>query len=93
MATKLQKAIAERNAFWDWLDTFVAEKGVDRDHMIEVEGPNWGTNWIKVSHVLAAIKVAPTSEQKAIKTMLVKLDFANAPIVPYFAHLAKAIAL
>ena len=38
------------------------------------------------------MKRAPKHEQEAIKTMLVKIDFRNAPVRPYLAHLGQAIA-
>lgn len=71
--------------------TFLEEKGIDLETIIEVEGA-WGLNIMSVGVVLEHIAIAPKREQEAIKNMLVKLDFHNAPIVPYFEHLAKAIA-
>ena len=71
--------------------TFLEEKGIDLETPITVEGAS-GTNFMSVGVVLEHILIAPKREQNAIKTMLVKLDFYNAPIVPYFEHLAKAIA-
>ena len=77
--------------FSTWLDTLVTEKGLDTEHLITVEGPS-GENIIPLGCVLDAIKATSKREQEGIRTMLVKLDFRNAPILPYFEHLAKAIA-
>ena len=78
--------------FSKWLDTFVSEKGLDLEHRFRVEGPS-GENSIPLACLLDAIKAAPANEQAAIKTGIVRLDFANAPILPFFKHLAGAIAL
>ncbi len=79
--------------FNQWLDTFVSEKGLDTDHIFEVEGKEWGTNLIPLDALLEAIKGASDNEKAAIKDMIVKIDFYNGDVMDYFKHLAKAIAL
>lgn len=79
-------------SFSKWLDTFLEEKEIDMEEVLTVKGKAWGTNYIPVGVVVRAMKMAPKHEQDAIKTMLVKIDFANAPVRPYLAHLAQAIA-
>jgi hypothetical protein len=79
-------------SFSKWLDVLVEEKGIDPEQVLEVPGPS-GPNMIPVACLMDAMKGAAPNEQAGIKQMLVKLDFLNQPIVPYFAHLAKAIAL
>ena len=81
-----------RLPFAIWLDTFLAEKRIDLDHVLEAEG-DFGTNFIPVEILADAMKAAPASEQAQIKAAIVRLDFNNAPILPFFAHLAKAIAI
>ena len=39
------------------------------------------------------IENAPAREQDGIKTMLVRIDFANGDVMDYFKHLAGALAL
>jgi hypothetical protein len=78
--------------FNKWLNTFIEEKGLNTDHVFEVEGPVYGMNFIPLEALVEVIKGAPKHEQEGIKTMIVRLDFANAKIMPYFEHLAKAIA-
>ena len=75
-----------------WLDSFLSEKGIDPELFFTVKGPS-GDNFMSLSHVIDAIKNAPKHEQKAIREMLVKIDFANGDIVGYLKHLAGAIAL
>lgn len=87
------EALVKRNrAFQKWLDTFLAEKGVDYEETLEVEGPKWGTNWMPIRVVVAAMKVAPKHEQDAIKKTFVKIDFMNGDVRHFIKHLAKAIA-
>lgn len=91
--TKKNPAAASRNpSFARWLDTFLEEKEIDLEEVLEVKGKQWGTNYIPVGVLVQAMKRAPKHEQEAIKTMLVKIDFRNAPVRPYLAHLGQAIA-
>jgi len=80
------------NAFGRWLNTFLDEKGIDREEAFEVPGAS-GPNHIPVGCLVEAMLAAPKHEQDGIKKMLVRIDFANAPVRPYLAHLAKAIAV
>jgi len=78
--------------FDKWLDTLIEEKGYDTEHRFEVQGES-GSNSIPLGCVAEAMKTAPATEQKAIKNMLVKIDFKNGDCLDYFRHLAWAIAL
>ena len=77
--------------FTNWLNTFIAEKGIDLEEGFTVNGPS-GENHMQFVHVVAAILGAPTHEQAAIKNMIAKIDFRNGDVRPYFKHLAQAIA-
>lgn len=79
------------DSFVSWLDTFVEEKGIDVDQILEVDGPS-GRNLIPLVHVIRAMKRAPEGEQGAIKDTLVKIDFKNGDSVDFFRHLAGALA-
>lgn len=79
--------------FKSWLNKFIAEKGIDPEYIMEVEGPVWGMNLIPVQVLVDAICSAPRHEQAAIKKMIVRIDFLNGNVLDYFKHLAKAIAL
>lgn len=48
---------------------------------------------INQAAVIEHVKIATKQEQLAIKKMLIKVDFVNGDVVPYFEHLAKAIAI
>ena len=78
--------------FTKWFRTFVEEKGLDREQILEVEGAS-GTNCIPVGCVCEAVEMAPDHEQAQIKNVIVKIDFANGDVLHFFRHLAKAIAI
>lgn len=78
--------------FNNWLDTFIEEKGIDLEHTLTVNGPS-GTNQIPVGCIVDLMKSAPAREQAGIKSMIVRIDFANGDVLDYFAHLARAVAM
>ena len=79
--------------FNQWIDTFVEEKGLDLNHEFEVEGPEWGTNYIPLSALVETMKAAPDNEQEAIRKSVIYIDFNNGDVMDFFEHLAQAIAL
>ena len=75
-----------------YLNNLITEKtALDMDMILEVEGPS-GLNIMPLAVLVDAILSAPVTEQKAIRTMLVKIDFVNGKVEDYFKHLAQAIA-
>lgn len=78
--------------FTRWLDTFLAEKGIDLDRTFTVNGPS-GPNHMAYANVVEAIKQAPAHEQAGIKSMIVRIDFKNGDVRHYLRHLAQAIAI
>lgn len=77
--------------FAQWIDTLVEEKGIDTMMPFSVETERT-THLMTYSTVIEAAKNAPTRERNAIKTNLVKIDFANGSITHYLRHLAKGLA-
>ena len=78
--------------FEKWLDTLVEEKGLNTDHVFEVDGES-GTNYIPLAVVLEHINIAGRQEKAHIKTKLVMVDFINGNVMHFFRHLAQAIAI
>lgn len=78
--------------FNKWLETFVTEKGLDREERFEVTGAS-GVNSIPLGCIVDAMKSAPAHEQAAIKSMVVRIDFRNGDVRHYFRHLAQALAI
>jgi hypothetical protein len=77
--------------FTKWLNTFVDEKGIDREEVLTVSGPS-GDNYIPVQCLLNVIEIAPAHEQAQIKNTIVKIDFCNGDVLHFFRHLCQAIA-
>jgi hypothetical protein len=81
-------------AFNRWLNTFVDEKGIDREAVMNVASLGNGTmNAIPVQCLIEAMIAAPANEQAAIKTNLVKIDFGNGDVMRFFRYLAARIAI
>jgi len=81
--------------FAKWIDTFLAEKGIEGDEMLICEGAS-GANFIPVEILVDEIKSAPANEQAGIKNMLVRIDFAapgRKPVMDYLQHLGQDIAI
>lgn len=77
-----------------WLDRFVEEKGLDPDHVFEIESDGtFGTNFIPLDALIETIKGAPRHEREEIRTMIVRIDFTNGDVMPFFEHLCGAIAI
>ena len=86
----LEAGLHASQAFDQWIDTFIAEKGIDPEEMFEFEGAS-GHNDMPYGVVIEHMKIASPQEQMAIKNMIVKLDFKNADIRDYLRHLGKAL--
>jgi hypothetical protein len=78
--------------FNQWLATFLEEKGIDSETILSVAGAR-GVNQIPVGCLVEAMNQAPAHEQRAIRDMIVRIDFRNGDVLHYFRHLAQAIAL
>ena len=66
-------------------------KGLNREMILEVQGQS-GLNIMPLGVVLDNISATSQDEQKAIKNILIKIDFQNGNIMDFFKHLAQAIA-
>lgn len=77
--------------FNQWLDTFIKEKGIDTERVIEVEGDS-GTNHIPVGVLIEHMHQANAAEQMLLHDKLVRLDFYNQSIDDFLDRLANAIA-
>ncbi len=75
--------------FQKWFQTFLDEKDIPYQ-MFEIEHDG-EMNLIDTDVVIEAIMNCNPTEQAQIKNIIVKLDFANAPIIPFFKHLAAGL--
>ncbi len=88
---KLQVQQTVENAFNKWLDTFIEEKGIDLQQVLEVKTET-NIHYFEVGNIIDNIKATTPEEQAEIKDMIVKIDFHNGDVVDYFRHLAQALA-
>ena len=77
--------------FEKWLEKFLEEKGVDLEDSFEVQGDS-GLNIIQYGVVMELMIITGKEEQKAIKDMMVKIDFKGGDIKDYMRHLGQALA-
>jgi len=76
--------------FNNWLDTFIAEKGIDLEATFQFDNDN-GFNIMPYGVVVEAIKTTTGIERASIKTMIVKIDFANGDVLDFFRHLGRGL--
>tara|TARA_B100000780_G_C20963133_1_gene384477 strand:- start:121 stop:366 length:246 start_codon:yes stop_codon:yes gene_type:complete len=76
----------------NYLNTLLEEKGISQERVLEVEGPEWGTNFIPVGCVVEYILTSGSENQKQVRNTLVKIDFANGDILHFFLHIASFMA-
>lgn len=58
------------SAFNKWLDTFIEEKGIDLEQVIEIKTET-NTHYFEVGNIIANIKATTPEEQAGIKDMIV----------------------
>lgn len=75
-----------------YLENLINEKDIDINSTFEIEGQT-GINFITLEVVIEHILISTKQDQKAIKEMLIKIDFVDGDILDFFKSLAKAIAL
>ena len=74
-----------------YLRDFFAEKDIP-EKIFEVEGPEWGTNFIPNTVVVEHIATCGVEEAKKIADVLRNIDLHNGDVNHFLAHLAGAIA-
>ena len=81
----------KNNAFTRWLETFLSEKNLGYK-LWDIEVGDT-VHIIDSDVVIEAIRGASATEQKGIKNMLVRIDFAGADVLDYFKHLAHGLIM
>jgi len=74
-----------------YLQDFFAEKDIP-EKTFEVEGKEWGMNFIPNTVVVEHIAQCNGPELEQIEDVLRKIDFANGDVNHFFNHLAGSIA-
>ena len=76
-----------------WIDTFINEKGLDREHVFEKTSPNGTVNLISLGRLIEAIRGTELLGLHTIRDTLVRIDFKNGDVMHYFDHLAGTLAI
>ena len=79
--------------FNDWLDTFVHEKNLNTETVFEVEGEEYGMNYIPCAVVIEHMKIATLRSKTELQKKIIEIDFHNGDVMDYFRHLAQGIAM
>ena len=77
----------------NYLSNLINEKAnISMDTIIEVEGPEFGTNFIPLYCVVEYILSSGGANQQAVMNTLTKIDFANGDVMHFFNHVASFMA-
>ena len=77
----------------NYLTNLISEKAnISMDTVIEVEGQDWGTNFIPLECVVEYILSSGGANQQAVMNTLTKIDFANGDVLHFFKHVASFMA-
>ena len=77
----------------NYLNTLIEEKGLDLEAtVIEVEGKDWGMNFIPLGCVIDYIMTSGNENQKQVRNTLTKIDFHNGDVMHFFTHVATFMA-
>ena len=76
----------------NYLNLLILEKGISNETIIEVEGPEWGLNFIPLQIVLDFLISTDKETQAKAKKNLMKIDFHNGDVMHFFKYIAKFIA-
>tara|TARA_R100000541_G_C1829964_1_gene73936 strand:+ start:175 stop:411 length:237 start_codon:yes stop_codon:yes gene_type:complete len=72
--------------------TLLNEKGIDLDTVLEVEGKEWGVNFIPVEVVVEFMETRDLATQKKMRNNLTKIDFMDGDILHFIKYVAKFLA-
>jgi hypothetical protein len=78
-------------AFNKWFTTFLAEKDLPSE-VFTVTADNGVEHIMSTDVIIETIMNCNAKEQKGIKDMIVRIDFANGNVNHYFKHLGKGLA-
>jgi len=77
----------------NYLETLISEKGLDLEGtVLEVEGGDYGTNFIPLGCIVEFILLSGKENQKKVRDTFVKIDFHNGDILHFFTHIATHMA-
>lgn len=74
--------------FKDWLNTFIDESDLERDHVFEIEHEG-SVHSMKFDVVVNSIIALPTEHQKKIKDKLIAINSENSDLMHYLYWVAE----
>ena len=74
--------------FKDWLNTFIDESDLDRDHVFEIEHGG-AVHTMEFEVLVGSIIALPAEYQKKIKGKIVSIDKHSGEVMHYLNHVAE----
>ncbi len=72
--------------------TLLNEKGISLETVLEVEGKEWGVNFIPVEVVVEFMEGRDLATQKKMRDTLTKIDFQNGDVMHFINYVAGFLA-
>ena len=72
--------------------TLLNEKNISLDTVLEVEGADYGTNFIPVECVVEFMENADRATQTKMRNTLIQIDYKNGNVLHFITYIAKFIA-
>ena len=72
--------------------TLLSEKNINLDTVLEIEGADYGTNFIPVECVVEFMENTDRATQTKMRNTLIQIDFQNGDIMHFITYVAKFIA-
>jgi len=76
----------------NYLNTLLAEKNISLETYCEVEGAEYGVNFIPLETIVDFMCEMHPATQEQMRTNLVKIDYANGDVMHFFDYVAKFLA-
>lgn len=76
-----------------YFNRLIEEKGLSREYIFEVEGTEWGTNYIALGVVVDYLNQSDANTQKVAEAQLTKIDFHNGDVLDFFQYVAKFLSI
>tara|TARA_R100000544_G_C2222105_1_gene58187 strand:+ start:266 stop:502 length:237 start_codon:yes stop_codon:yes gene_type:complete len=72
-----------------YFDRLITEKNLNREFIFNVEGGEWGTNFIPLGCVVDYLNSADATTQKQAEHKLTQIDFHAGDVMHFFEYVAK----
>lgn len=76
-----------------YFNRLIEEKGISREEILEVQGTEWGTNYIAMGVIVDYLNNADKKTQKQAEIHLTKIDFHNGDVMHFFNYIARFLSI